>query len=66
VAGLDLIHGLRAQLPKLPILYLANRGRSTAQLERRLPEDVPILREPFSARELRAAVRALLVGREAG
>jgi CheY-like chemotaxis protein len=28
VAGLELIHELRAQLPDLPIVYLANQGRS--------------------------------------
>ena len=57
--GIDLIHELRDHLPRVPILYLANHGRSTPQLERQLPKDVPILREPFTT-ELRAAVRALL------
>jgi two-component system nitrogen regulation response regulator GlnG len=60
VAGLELIHELRAQLPKLPILYLANHGRSWSGLERQLPDDVPILREPFTAEQLRAVVRSLL------
>jgi DNA-binding response OmpR family regulator len=60
VAGLELIHELRASLPKLPILYLANQGRSWSGLERRLPNDVPILREPFTAEELRAVVGSLL------
>lgn len=63
VAGLDLIHQLRAHLPNVAILYLANRGRSTPDVERKLPRDVSILREPFSAEELRAAVRALLTPR---
>jgi two-component system, OmpR family, response regulator len=60
VAGLDLIHELRAHLPKLPVIYLANRERSTPELERRLPPDVPILREPFTAEELCAVVQPLL------
>ena len=58
--GIDLIQELREQLPKVPILYLANKGRSTPELERQLPGDVPILREPVSGNELRAAVRSLL------
>jgi hypothetical protein len=64
--GLDgtlLIHELRSLLPSLPVLYLAylaNSGRSTPEMERRLPPDVPILREPFSADQLLAAVRLLL------
>ena len=65
VAGLELIHELRAELPDLPILYLANQGRSWAGLERQLPDDVPVLREPFTAVELRAVVHPLLTaGRE--
>jgi two-component system OmpR family response regulator len=65
VAGLELIHELRAQLPDLPIVYLANQGRSWSGLERQLPDDVPVLREPFTAEELRAVVHPLLrAGRE--
>jgi DNA-binding response OmpR family regulator len=60
VAGIDLIHELREHLPKLAILYLANQSRSTPDLERQLPHNVPILREPFTADQLRAAVRYLL------
>jgi two-component system OmpR family response regulator len=60
VAGLELIHELRAELPELPILYLANQGRSWAGVERQLPGDVPVLREPFTAEELRAVVHPLL------
>lgn len=59
-AGIDLIRELRERLPSLAILYLANDGRSTPELERQLPKGVPILREPFGARDLRAAVRYLL------
>ena len=51
---------LREHLPELAILYLANRARSTPDLERQLPRNVPILREPFTAHQLRAAVRYLL------
>jgi CheY-like chemotaxis protein len=60
VAGIDLIHELREHLPKLAILYLANTGRSTPVLEAQLPHNVPILREPFTSHQLRAAVRYLL------
>src|SRR3954451_9323440 len=58
--GVELIRLLREKLPKLPILYIANIGRSTPELEARLPADVPILREPFTAEQLRAAAGALL------
>jgi DNA-binding NtrC family response regulator len=60
--GVDLIHQLRQGLPDLPVLYLANIGRSTSELERKLPPDVPILREPFTADELKGAVSRLLNG----
>jgi DNA-binding response OmpR family regulator len=63
VDGLELIETLRKELPALPILYLANVGRSTPELEAQLPPDVPILREPFTAKELRVAVAALLDGK---
>jgi DNA-binding response OmpR family regulator len=58
--GLELIRELRALLPALPILYLANDGKSTPALEHELPGGVRILREPFSAEELRNAVEPLL------
>jgi two-component system OmpR family response regulator len=65
VAGLELIRELRAESPELAILYLANQGRSWAGLERQLPDDVPVLREPFTAEELLSVVRPLLTaGRE--
>jgi DNA-binding response OmpR family regulator len=57
VPGVELIHQLRKWYPDLPILYVANIGRSTAEIEAQLPSGVPILREPFTAEELRAAVR---------
>ena len=42
------------------MLYLANIGRSTPELEAQLPADVPILREPFTADQLRDVVRPLM------
>ena len=60
VEGVDLIAHLRQDRPTLPILYLANPGRSTRAMEADLPADVPILRVPFTAEELRANVDALL------
>ncbi len=60
VAGLDLIHELREHLPELAVVYLANQHRSSPAMERGLPDDVPILREPFTADELLAVVRSLL------
>jgi DNA-binding response OmpR family regulator len=60
LTGVDLIRELRHRLPWLPILYLANSERSNTEVERQLPKNVMILREPFSADELRAAVHPLL------
>jgi DNA-binding response OmpR family regulator len=62
VDGVDLIHRLRQKRPNLPILYLANAGRSTPEVEAQLPGNVPILREPFTEQELRSAVTGLLEG----
>jgi DNA-binding response OmpR family regulator len=61
--GVELIQYLRKRRPDLPIIYLANVGRSTPEAEAHLPADVPILREPFTAQDLRAAVAAQLDGR---
>jgi DNA-binding response OmpR family regulator len=58
--GVDLIQRLRQRRPNLPILYLANAGRSTGEVEAQLPGNVPILREPFTEQELRTAVNRLL------
>lgn len=58
--GVELIHELRTMLPWVSVLYLANTGRSTPDLERELPPGVGILREPFSVSELRHAVGSLL------
>ena len=58
--GLELIRELRALLPAVPVLYLANGQRSTPELERALPPGIAILREPFTAEQLRQAVSPLL------
>jgi DNA-binding response OmpR family regulator len=63
IAGVELIYTLRAQLPDLPILYIANIDRSTPAIEAKLPRDVPILREPFTAEQLRERVLSLLAGK---
>jgi DNA-binding response OmpR family regulator len=58
--GIELVYLLRQRLPHLPILYIANIDRSTPAIESKLPRDVPIIREPFTADELRAVVGTLL------
>jgi DNA-binding NtrC family response regulator len=60
--GVQLIYQLRSWKPSLPILYIANIDRSTPAIEAKLPRDVPILREPFTAEQLRALVASLLSG----
>jgi DNA-binding response OmpR family regulator len=62
IDGVGLILRLRQERPGLPIIYLANTGRSTPEVEAALPPDVPILREPFTAEQLRAGVNAMLDG----
>ena len=61
--GVELIQYLRKRRPALPIIYLANVGRSTPLAEAQLPADVPILREPFTVEDLRATVAAMLDGK---
>jgi len=56
----DLIDDLLERRPGLPILCLADSRGWTPELEARLPAHVTILREPFTAERLRAAVRPLL------
>ncbi len=63
VEGIELILQLRKSRPQLPIIYLANTGRSSPEAERQLPPDVPILREPFTTEKLRATVYAMLDGK---
>ncbi len=48
--GVDLVYLVRARLPNLPILYIANIDRSTPAIEAKLPRNVPIIREPFTGR----------------
>jgi two-component system OmpR family response regulator len=60
--GIELIHQLRRDRPTQPIAYLANVGRSSPEIESQLPADVPIIREPFTADDLRAALAPLLAG----
>jgi DNA-binding response OmpR family regulator len=62
IPGIGLIHEIRRDRPNQPILYLANLGRSSPEIEAGLPPDVPILREPFTAEQLRAMVAGLLEG----
>ena len=57
---IELIYLLSSRLPQLPVLYIANIDRSTPAIEAKLPRDVPILREPFTADQLRALVNKLL------
>ena len=58
--GVEFVYVLRSRLPNLPILYIANVDRSTPAIEDRLPRNVPIIREPFTAEQLRAVVTSLL------
>jgi CheY-like chemotaxis protein len=57
--GPELIRYVRKKLPTLPILYIQNQDQP-AQLPPPLPKNVPILREPFTAEQLLAAVQLLL------
>jgi DNA-binding NtrC family response regulator len=61
--GVELIQYLRKRSPDLPIIYLSNIGRSTPEAEAQLPADVPILREPFTAKDLRDVVAKMLDGK---
>jgi hypothetical protein len=54
------VYLLRQRLPNLPIMYIANVDRSTPAIEGKLPRNVPIIREPFTAAALRALVGPLL------
>jgi DNA-binding NtrC family response regulator len=64
--GVELIQYLRKHRPTLPIIHLANIGRSTPEMEAKLPADIPILREPFTVENLRGTVAAMLDGGKAG
>lgn len=58
--GIEFAHLLRREMPKLPVVYIANIVRSTPAIEAQLPPGVPIIREPFTADELLALVQPLL------
>jgi DNA-binding NtrC family response regulator len=58
--GIQLVHEVRRNRPDLPMLYIANIDRSTPAIESKLPRDVPILREPFTANDVRSMVGPLL------
>ena len=58
--AVHLIRDLRDSMPDLPVLCLATGLRWTRRLEGLLPADITMLREPFTAERLRAAVRPLL------
>jgi len=60
--GVQLVYELRDRLPHLPMLYIANIDRSTPAIEAKLPRDVPVLREPFTPKDLRGHVNGLLAG----
>jgi len=60
--GVELIYTLRSKLANLPIMYIANIGRSTPELESKVPRDIPILREPFTTDQLREMVNESLLG----
>jgi CheY-like chemotaxis protein len=60
--GVELVALLRQRKPNVPVIYLANTGRSTPEMEAKLPSDVPILREPFTEENVRAAVKAIFDG----
>src|SRR5215208_6262200 len=44
IDGVGLILQLRKDRPDVPIIYLANTGRSTPEAEAALPQDIPIMR----------------------
>lgn len=58
--AVHLLSELADNRPEMPILCLAVALRWTRRLEGLLPAGVTILREPFTAERLRAAVRPLL------
>ncbi|HJR49478.1 MAG TPA: response regulator [Gemmatimonadales bacterium] len=58
--AVHLISDLRDNMPDLPVLCLATALRWTRRLEGLLPAEITMVREPFTAERLRAAVRPLL------
>jgi DNA-binding NtrC family response regulator len=66
IDGVGLILQLRKDRPEVPVIYLANTGRSTPEVEAALPPDVAIMREPFTSEKLRNAVESMLDGKQNG
>ena len=60
--GIELVHQLRALMPRLPIVYLASNRLSTPAIEAELPPDIPILREPYPPDEMRNLVLKVVGG----
>jgi DNA-binding response OmpR family regulator len=58
--GPEVIRRVREQLPELPILHVKNQDQPPDPPPDGLPPDVPTLAEPFTERQLLAAVRQLL------
>ena len=58
--AVHLLTDLRDNRPDMPVLCFATALRWTRRLEGLLPADITILREPFTAERVRAAVRPLL------
>jgi len=58
--GPERIRQVREQLPDLPILYVKNQDELAGPPPDGLPADVPTLAEPFTGRQLLAAVGQLL------
>jgi DNA-binding response OmpR family regulator len=62
LSGADVFLTLRKQYPswQLPIIVItAVSGPTLDQFRRILPDDVPLLRKPFTPRELRRLIREL-------
>lgn len=57
--GPQLIRQVRAEFPHLPILYVKNREAGDG-IPEGLPDDVPVLAEPFTGEQLLAAIQPLL------
>ena len=50
-------------MPKLPIIYLASSRLSTPAIEAELPPEIPMLREPYPADEMRSLVMKVVGGK---
>ena len=61
LTGPQLIREVRRELPGLPILYIKNTDEHGGHPDG-LPQDVPTLRDPFTAEDLLGTVRSLLNG----